>query len=230
MRIYLQCGQARAAARVQAIAGQALRLWGRNAEARDQLTAAMEVLRADPDRDTVRALDQLATVAVFSGSPDADQLSAEALALGQDLDVDAGLLGGLLADPRDLPGSVRAAPAGDRVPPGERAPGHPGRRQPQPGARAEQPVARAWGLPIPRRPRRRPAPRPVTCAGPGPGTTWPSRSSTWARPCSCSATGTPPRPNSPRPTPTAWPSNRSSSPSRPGWPRCAATPTGPRPC
>ena len=92
---YLRCGQARAAARVQAIAGTALRLWGHTAEARDQLTTAMEVLRADPDRDTVRALDQLATVAVFSGSADADQLSAEALALGQDLDVDAGLLGGL---------------------------------------------------------------------------------------------------------------------------------------
>ena len=36
---YLQCGQARAAARVQAVAGQALRLWGHIAEARDQLTA-----------------------------------------------------------------------------------------------------------------------------------------------------------------------------------------------
>jgi class 3 adenylate cyclase/tetratricopeptide (TPR) repeat protein len=92
---YLQCGQERAAARVQAIAGQALRLWGRLAEARDRLTPAMEVLRADPDRDTVRALDQLATVAVFSGSPDGDQLSAEALTLGQDLDVDASLLSSL---------------------------------------------------------------------------------------------------------------------------------------
>jgi tetratricopeptide (TPR) repeat protein len=92
---YLQGGQARTAARAQAIAGNALRLWGHTAEARDRLTAAMEVLRADPDRDTVRALDQLATVATFGGSADADQLSAEALALGQDLDVDAGLLGGL---------------------------------------------------------------------------------------------------------------------------------------
>jgi class 3 adenylate cyclase len=92
---YRRCGQARAAARVQAIAGQALRIWGRTAEARDRLEIAMEVLRADPDRDTVRALDQLATVAVFGGSADADQLSAEALALGQDLDVDPGLLGGL---------------------------------------------------------------------------------------------------------------------------------------
>jgi len=92
---YLRCGQARAAARAQAVAGQALRLWGRTAEAREQLTNAMEVLRTDPDRDTVRALDHLATVAVFTGSADADQLSAEALALGQDLDVDAGLLGSL---------------------------------------------------------------------------------------------------------------------------------------
>jgi tetratricopeptide (TPR) repeat protein len=92
---YLQGGQGRAAARAQAIAGNALRLWGHTAEARDQLTLAMEALRADPDQDTVRALDQLATVAVFGGSPDADQLSAEALALGQDLDVGAGLLGGL---------------------------------------------------------------------------------------------------------------------------------------
>ncbi len=89
---YLQCGQARAAARAQAVAGEALRLWGRAAEARDQLTSATQVLRADPDLDTVRALDQLANVAVFAGSPDADQLSAEALALGQDLDVDASLL------------------------------------------------------------------------------------------------------------------------------------------
>ena len=92
---YLRGGQTRASAWVKAIAGQALRLWGRTAEARDQLTTAMEVLRADPDRDTVRALDQLATVAVFAGSADADRLSAEALALGQDLDVDPGLLGRL---------------------------------------------------------------------------------------------------------------------------------------
>jgi class 3 adenylate cyclase/tetratricopeptide (TPR) repeat protein len=92
---YRQGGQNRAAARAQAVAGLALRLWGHNAEAREQLTAAMAVLRADPDRDTVRALEELANVAVFSGTADADQLSGEALALGQDLDMDAGLLGRL---------------------------------------------------------------------------------------------------------------------------------------
>ena len=88
-RYYLQRGQARAAARAQAIAGQALRQWGRHAEAREQLTAAVEVLRAEPDTDTVRALDELAGLEVFAGSPDADRLTAEALTLGQALGVGA---------------------------------------------------------------------------------------------------------------------------------------------
>ncbi|MGH3285060.1 MAG: ATP-binding protein [Streptosporangiaceae bacterium] len=92
---HLQRGHDRAAARAQATAGQALRLWGRHAEAREQLTAAVDVLRADPDPDAVRALDQLATVEVFAGSPDADRLSTEALTLGQALDVDAATLGSL---------------------------------------------------------------------------------------------------------------------------------------
>ncbi len=60
---------------------------GRLAEAREQLTAALLVLRADPDADTVRALDELATLSVHAGSPDADRLSSEALILGQALGV-----------------------------------------------------------------------------------------------------------------------------------------------
>jgi class 3 adenylate cyclase/predicted ATPase len=87
---YVQHGQGRAAARAQAIAGRSLRLWGRLAEAREQLTAAVEVLRADPDIDTVRALSQLAALEVFAGSPDADRLTTEVLALGQALDVGIG--------------------------------------------------------------------------------------------------------------------------------------------
>ena len=94
---HLGHGQARAAARAQAIAGKALRNWGRYGEARDHLTAAVEVLRADPDTDTVRALDQLAALEVYAGSPDADRLSAEALTLGEDLDVGTGQLDGLFA-------------------------------------------------------------------------------------------------------------------------------------
>ena len=92
---HLGRGQLRAAARVQVIAGEALRKWGRYGEARDQLTAAVEVLRAELDADTVRALEELAVVEVFAGSPDADRLSAEALALGEDVDVGTGQLSGL---------------------------------------------------------------------------------------------------------------------------------------
>jgi class 3 adenylate cyclase/tetratricopeptide (TPR) repeat protein len=92
---HLGRGQARAAARAQVTGGEALRQWGRHAEARERLTAAVEVLRAEPDPDTLRALEELAVVEVFSGSPDADQLSAEALALGEALDVSTGQLDGL---------------------------------------------------------------------------------------------------------------------------------------
>jgi class 3 adenylate cyclase/tetratricopeptide (TPR) repeat protein len=93
---YLPRGQARAAARAEAIAGSALRRWRRHAEARERLTAALEVLRADPDTDTVSALNELATVEVFAGSPDADRLTTEALILGQALGVGPDHVGGLL--------------------------------------------------------------------------------------------------------------------------------------
>jgi hypothetical protein len=52
---HLQHGHARAAARAQSIAGNALRVSGRHADAREQLTAALQVLRPVPDADTVRA-------------------------------------------------------------------------------------------------------------------------------------------------------------------------------
>ena len=71
-------------------------MWGRHAEAREQLTAAAEVLRAEPDADTVRALDELAALEVFTGSADADRLTTEALILGQALDVGARRLCSLL--------------------------------------------------------------------------------------------------------------------------------------
>jgi len=90
--LYRQGGDTRAAARAQTIAGRALRQRGRHAEAREQLTAALAVLRDDPGADTVRALRELAVLETFAGSPDADALSAEALALGQDLAVDEATL------------------------------------------------------------------------------------------------------------------------------------------
>jgi class 3 adenylate cyclase/predicted ATPase len=93
--LYRQCGETRAAARAQAIAGRALLEWGRYAQAREQLTAAVAVLREDPDADTVRTLGELARLEAHAGVPDADALSAEALALGQDLAVDDATLAGL---------------------------------------------------------------------------------------------------------------------------------------
>ncbi|HEV3294885.1 MAG TPA: AAA family ATPase, partial [Streptosporangiaceae bacterium] len=93
--LYRQCGDSRAAARVQAITGRALRLQKRHAQAREQLTTAVSVLRADPDADTVRALGELARLEVFAGSPAGDELSAEALSLGQALAVDDATLSDL---------------------------------------------------------------------------------------------------------------------------------------
>jgi class 3 adenylate cyclase/tetratricopeptide (TPR) repeat protein len=84
---YTGYGQARATARARAVAGRALRRLGRLSEAREQLTAAMDTLRTDPGPDTVRALQQLASVEVFAGSPDAERLTIEALDLGQALAV-----------------------------------------------------------------------------------------------------------------------------------------------
>ena len=91
-KLHLECGDDRAAARAQAIAGRALRLWGRHAQAREQLTAAVQVLRPDPDYDTIRALDELAMLEVFANSPEADALSTEALVLAQALGTGPGQL------------------------------------------------------------------------------------------------------------------------------------------
>jgi class 3 adenylate cyclase/tetratricopeptide (TPR) repeat protein len=92
---YQQRGDARSAARAQAIAGEALRRWGRHGQAREQLSAAVAVLRDHPGTDTVQALAHLAAVEVFAGAPDAEALSAEALSLGQALGVDDATLAGL---------------------------------------------------------------------------------------------------------------------------------------
>ena len=93
--LYRQCGDARSAARTQAIAGRALRHWGHHGEAREQLTAALAVLREAPDTDTVNALGQLAALEVLAGSAKAEALTAEALVLGQDLAVDDATLANL---------------------------------------------------------------------------------------------------------------------------------------
>ncbi len=93
--LYRQGGDTRPAARAQTIAGEALRRWGRHSEAREQLTAAVAVLREDPDTDTVQAIGNLAKLELDADAPAADALSAEALALGQALAVDDATMAGL---------------------------------------------------------------------------------------------------------------------------------------
>jgi hypothetical protein len=95
--LYRRCGDTRSAARARAIAGEALRRWGRHAQAREQLTAAVAVLRDGPGTDTVQALGDLATLEALAGAPEADGLTAEALALGQALAVGDGTLAGLFS-------------------------------------------------------------------------------------------------------------------------------------
>ena len=50
------------------------------------------MLRPEADPDTVRALVELATIEVFGGGAHAQTLSAEAVELGEALDVDPGLM------------------------------------------------------------------------------------------------------------------------------------------
>jgi class 3 adenylate cyclase/tetratricopeptide (TPR) repeat protein len=91
-QLHLANGDVRAAARAQSNAGRALRRAGRFTEAREQLTEALTVLRPDADPDTILALVELATLEVFSGGTQAQNVSAEAVEVGEALDVDAGLM------------------------------------------------------------------------------------------------------------------------------------------
>ncbi|MGH9304037.1 MAG: ATP-binding protein, partial [Acidimicrobiales bacterium] len=90
--IYLEQGEVRDAARARSLAGRALGRGDSLSEARAELEAALAVLRQDPDHDTVQALTSLAGVERAFGTSEADGLSAEALAMGQDLAVGPGLL------------------------------------------------------------------------------------------------------------------------------------------
>jgi class 3 adenylate cyclase/tetratricopeptide (TPR) repeat protein len=88
---YLQHGQHRAAARAQLTASDALS-WVQPDRARELLITALDVLQEDPDSETVHALISLAMLEVFSGAPNADELSTKAVILGQEIDVDTGRL------------------------------------------------------------------------------------------------------------------------------------------
>jgi class 3 adenylate cyclase/tetratricopeptide (TPR) repeat protein len=85
---HVSAGNVRGAARAGSIKGWALQRLGRFDAARRELAEALEVLRPDPDTDTVMTLDNLAAVEVFSGNTQrGDSLATDALVLAQGLDV-----------------------------------------------------------------------------------------------------------------------------------------------
>ena len=83
---YRRHDRVREAARTDTGVGQHLRRLGRFEEARTRLEGALAVLGQEPDTDTIQALDGLAALHTFAGnSPEADRLSAAALADAQAL-------------------------------------------------------------------------------------------------------------------------------------------------
>ncbi len=90
-QLYAKHRRARDEARAHIQVARALREHGRLSEGRAVLLGAVEVLRADPDVATVRALNGLATLELFAGpdlpgpAPDVGAVTFEALALAQDL-------------------------------------------------------------------------------------------------------------------------------------------------
>ena len=86
----------RDAARASVGRAGALRLAGRNDEARTIVLEALTVMRQDPGPDTVDAVHQLAIMAAMLGDDAADDLAEEALYLAQSLDLPDDVLADLL--------------------------------------------------------------------------------------------------------------------------------------
>ncbi len=94
-RVFDSTGEARAAARTKARMARFVRRRGQLVEARVLLDEALEVLRTDPDADTVEALQEATSVANFLGEPAGRALIDEALGLGQSLGVPTSRMGAL---------------------------------------------------------------------------------------------------------------------------------------
>ncbi len=85
--LYLAEGQERYAARVLAETSRVLSRARRSDEGMAACESALEVLRVDPDVDTVRAVSNLANMMAFRDDPRAHATADEALSLAQALDV-----------------------------------------------------------------------------------------------------------------------------------------------
>ena len=118
--LYRRHSRLRDAARADTQVGAVLRRQGRHEEARQQLRAALEVLQAEPDGDTVTALAELAALEGFIGNTsDAFHLSAtafsqaEALGLSDtvfaELFVIRGIVLGMASQPVQAAANLREA-------------------------------------------------------------------------------------------------------------------------
>ena len=89
-------GDKRGSARAQSTKGWMLQMIGRHADARVELSEALEILRPTTDEDTVTALGHLSALEVFSGNlSEGERLVDEGLALGQAIDVSTSTLASL---------------------------------------------------------------------------------------------------------------------------------------
>jgi class 3 adenylate cyclase/tetratricopeptide (TPR) repeat protein len=89
---YVGSDDRRAAARVQVIAAMALRRGAHFIDATERLDEALGVLKDNPDSDTVRAMEQRASVEIFSGGARGGRLAEEALRLAQSIGVGPAVL------------------------------------------------------------------------------------------------------------------------------------------
>jgi class 3 adenylate cyclase/tetratricopeptide (TPR) repeat protein len=89
-------GDERGAARLRTQIGRSLMRLSRYVEGRQVLEQALEVLAREPAADTVEAMGHLATIEVFSGTPEADRATVEALKLAQSLGLGPANLAGAI--------------------------------------------------------------------------------------------------------------------------------------
>ena len=90
--LFEELGDPRAAARARLTLGRALRRMGRHTDAREVLTQALAELRDPPDEDTFRALDGLAAVENFAGTPGAGAANRESFRLAEGLGAGPGVM------------------------------------------------------------------------------------------------------------------------------------------
>jgi class 3 adenylate cyclase/tetratricopeptide (TPR) repeat protein len=93
---YAALGETRAAARSRIQQGRGLIRMGRYTGARETLNEAIAGLQDPPDADTVAALEQVALVETWAGTPEADAATVDVLRLAQGLELGPTAMAGVL--------------------------------------------------------------------------------------------------------------------------------------